>query len=49
MNLFFSIIRWNYQSGTSVFVLMFLIFLNIISNKYMKRNLNKNESIVDSK
>lgn len=46
LNLFFSIIRWNYQSGTSTFILLILIFANILSNIYEKR---KNENIMDSK
>ena len=32
LNLFFSIIRWNYQSGTSVFVLIVLIGMSFFKN-----------------
>lgn len=32
LNLFFSIIRWNYQSGTSVFVLIVLIGMSFLKN-----------------
>lgn len=36
LNLFFSIIRWNYQSGTSVFVLMVLISISCWKNNTKK-------------
>ena len=31
LNLFFGVIRWNYQSGTTVFVLAILIVLNMLN------------------
>ena len=36
LNLFFSIIRWNYQSGTSVFVLVVLVGMNWWKNNTRK-------------
>lgn len=44
LNLFFSIIRWNYQSGTSTFVLLTMIFITNfenIKNKIQEKILQK--------
>ena len=43
MNLIFGIVRWNFQSGSSVFVLILLIVLNLYN--IWKERKNKNEVV----
>lgn len=38
LNLFFGVIRWNYQSGTTVFVLSILLLLNFFKNYKLSFN-----------
>lgn len=43
LNLFFGVIRWNYQSGTTVFVLAILIVLNMMNKTKLSEGKTLNE------
>lgn len=45
LNLFFSIIRWNYQAGSTMFVFIILIVCNVLENIKLKMRIKKGGKI----